>query len=513
MRVSRSIFSALCAALITLALIPTIASAIPRDVVLSRGMVWVRMNTPYSQARYAFENGTLVPLPTADPRSVGYRTDCSGFVSMCWNLRNAQGNPINLDTAGLDSPTYAVAVTKEQLEPGDLMLRAKDKVVPVGSGGHAVIFMEWADAAHATYWSLEEQGDDHGTIKNLRNYDKDYTKSYFRPYRYRYISPEYDDVQTRVQGFDRYETAAAAVEMSFPASTTVSVPTIVIASGETWPDALGGAALAGAHEGPLLLTARTNLPPSTRAVIARLKPRNVLLLGGTATVNEVVERQIASMGIPVTRIGGANRYAVSRSVATSAVVQARNRGRAVDTAYLATGLDFPDALAVSPISAKTRRPILLTGTDTLPAETLGTIKALRLTNVVILGGTGSVSGRVESELASAGVKVSRIGGIDRYEAAIRIAHHGAEPAVGMSWKSLGLASGNAFADALSGGVAQGQSGSGSMILLTRGDRLTDGVAVELRDHRSAIGLLRVFGGSATVQPQTRAAAAAVLRAK
>ncbi len=508
MRVTRSIFSALCAALITLALIPTIASAIPRDVVLSRGMVWVRANTPYSQARYAFENGTLVPLPTADPRSVGYRTDCSGFVSMCWNLRNSAGNPINLDTAGLDSPTYAVAVTKEQLEPGDMMLRAKDKVT---GGGHAVIFMEWADTAHATYWSLEEQGDDHGTIKNLRNYDKDYTKSYFRPYRYRYISPEYDDVQVRVQGLDRYETAAAAVEQSFPASTTVSVSTVVLASGETWPDALGGSALAGVNEGPLLLTARAYLPPSTRATLARLKPQKVILLGGTATVSEAVESQIASMGIPVTRIGGADRYAVSRSVAASAVVQARARGRVVNTAYLATGLDFPDALAVSPISARFRRPILLTRTSTVPAETLATIKALRLTDVVILGGTGSVSENVASELTSAGITVTRIGGVDRYAAAIGIAHHGA--GLGMTWKSLGLASGNAFADALCGGVAQGQSGTGSMILLTRGDRLSDGVAIELRDHRSAIGLLRVFGGSATVQPQTRAAAAAVLRAK
>ena len=509
MRISRSIFSALCAALITLALIPTIASAIPRDVVLSRGMVWVRMNTPYSQYHYAYENGSRVPLPGAQAGQVGYRTDCSGFVSMCWNLRYSDGRPINLTTASLDSPNYSVPITKAELQPGDIMLRASDKVV---GDGHAVVFVRWDDAARTKYWTLEEAGSNQGSITKRRTYQES-LGDYYKPYRYRYISPEYDDVQTRVQGFDRYETAAAAVEMSFPASTTVSVPTIVIASGETWPDALGGAALAGAHEGPLLLTARTNLPPSTRAVIARLKPRKVLLLGGTATVNEVVESQIASMGIPVTRIGGANRYAVSRSVATSAVVQARNRGRAVDTAYLATGLDFPDALAVSPISAKTRRPILLTGTDALPAETLGTIKALRLTNVVILGGTGSVSGRVESELVSAGVKVSRIGGIDRYEAAIRIAHHGAEPAVGMSWKSLGLASGNAFADALSGGVAQGQSGSGSMILLTRGDRLTDGVAIELRDHRSAIGLLRVFGGSATVQPQTRAAAAAVLRAK
>lgn len=41
-----------------------------RKDIIARGQVWVDKNVPYSQTG------------THD----GYRTDCSGFVSMCWQL-------------------------------------------------------------------------------------------------------------------------------------------------------------------------------------------------------------------------------------------------------------------------------------------------------------------------------------------------------------------------------------------------------------------------------------------
>jgi len=504
MRVTRSILSALSAALIIVALVPAAALAIPRDEVLARGRVWVQRNVPYSQTRYATVAGDVIG---ATSNGIGYRTDCSGFVSMCWNLRRTDGTPLNLDTAGLDADYLVESIPKDSLEPGDMMLRAKDKV-PSGSG-HAVIFVAWADPLHKTYVTYEESGSGVGTVQSLRTYDKSVTDG-FRPYRYRRIDPDFADVQERISGLDRYETAVAAVERSFPTSTTLSVPAVVIASGETWPDALGGAALAGAYEGPLLLTARATLPAPTRTALKRLKPQQVLIVGGTATVSEEVESQLTSMGVTVKRIAGANRYEVSRAVARMALAQARVRKRDVDTAYLATGLNFPDALAVSPISTKTRRPILLTGKDSLPPGTLSMLGELHITKVVILGGTGSVSENVVSQLTKAGIAVSRIGGSNRYDTAIMIAHHGA--AVGMQWTSLGVASGDAFADALSGGVAQGQTGSGAMLLLTRGTLLDPGVAHELLEHKDDIGLLRVFGGSGTVLQSTRAVIAEILRA-
>jgi len=503
---ARRISRILLGALLALALVPGIAGAIPRDVVLGRGNVWVLKNTPYSQSRYAYENGSLVATSVVNPSSKGFRTDCSGFVSMCWNLRRTDGSPLNLDTAGLDSSTYSVAITKAQLLPGDLMLRAKDKI-PNGTG-HAVLFVRWNDAAQTKYWSYEEQGTKTGTVTNLRTYATDVT-GYFRPYRFKGIDPDYGDVQAQVSGMDRYETAVAAVGLSFP-TTIVSVPAVVLASGMTWPDALGGAALAGAFKGPLLLTDPTTLPSATRTSIVRLKPKKVFVLGGEAAISTEVENAIASMGISVIRIDGSNRYAVSSAIARAAVTQARLDKRVVDTAYLSTGLNFPDALAASPVSAKTRRPILLTEKDLLTPSTLAVLLELKIKKVVILGGPASVAPAVEAQLAKAGVSVSRLEGATRYNTAINVAHHGVT--LGMTWKSLGLASGESFADALSGGVAQGQSGTGSLVLLTPGSALNSDVAHELDEHKDAIGLLRIFGGSSVVQQPTRAAAAVVLRA-
>lgn len=506
---ARRISRILLGALLALALVPGIAGAIPRDVVVARGNVWVVKKTPYSQDRYAYENGSLVATSVANASSKGFRTDCSGFVSMCWNLRRMDGSPLNLDTAGLDSSTYAVAITKSQLLPGDLMLRAKDKA-PNGSG-HAVLFVRWDDVAQTKYWAYEEQGIKTGTVANLRTYATDVT-GYFRPYRYKGMDPDYGDVFSQVSGVNRYETAVAAVGLSFPTTTTVSVPAVVLASGATWPDALGGAALAGAYKGPLLLTDPTSLPSAARASIVRLKPKKVFVLGGEAAVSSAVESAIESMGVSVTRVNGENRYSVSSAIARAAVAQARLDKRVVDTAYLSTGLNFPDALAASPVSAKTRRPILLTEKDSLTPSTRAVLLELKIKKVVILGGTASVAPTVEAQLKAAGISVSRIEGATRYNTAINVAHHGVGLGVGMTWKSLGLASGESFADALSGGVAQGQSGTGSLVLLTPGNALNRDVSRELEEHKDAIGLLRIFGGSSVVQQPTRAAAAVVLRA-
>lgn len=539
MRVIRNIFSSLCASLVIVALIPAVALAIPRDEALSRGRVWVQRNVPYSQSRYATVDGTV--LAGTSSNGIGYRTDCSGFVSMCWDLRRADGTPLNLDTAGLDTTSLVEPVVKESLQPGDMLLLAKD--TPAGKangGGHAVIFVAWADALQTKYYSYEEAGSRQGAVSKLRVYEESIDDG-FLPYRYRKIDPDFADVQERISGLDRFDTAVAAVEKSFPPSTTVSVASVVIASGETWADALGGSALAGAYEGPLLLTSKKTLPAATRAALVRLNPRKIIVLGGVGTVSAAVESQLRSFvsvaattapsqppsgtqSLPATqpviplpstpvefeRIGGANRYDVSQAVARAAVAKARQKGT-VDTVYLATGLNFPDALAASPLSARARRPILLTRKDELPQGTLTTIRELGIKTVIILGGTGSVSEKVVAQLKGANLAVGRLGGANRYDTAIKIAHHGVD-ALGMTWSSAGLASGDAYADALSGGVAQGQTGAGAVVLLTPSDALDMGVSRELGDHRAQIGRLRVFGGSGTVKQATRKTAASILRA-
>ncbi len=73
----------------------------------------------------------------------GYRTDCSGFVSMCWDL------PRSLTTASL--PSVAHRISAADLQPGDILLNTSP-----GRGGHAVMFDHWANARHTAYMAYEE---------------------------------------------------------------------------------------------------------------------------------------------------------------------------------------------------------------------------------------------------------------------------------------------------------------------------------------------------------------------
>ncbi|MGW9208466.1 hypothetical protein ACWGR4_15955 [Embleya sp. NPDC055664] len=74
----------------------------------------------------------------------GYRTDCSGLVSMAWGLP-----PPGLTTVTL--PEVSHPIGRDELRPGDILLNTAP-----GAAGHTLIFAGWADAAHTRYHAYEE---------------------------------------------------------------------------------------------------------------------------------------------------------------------------------------------------------------------------------------------------------------------------------------------------------------------------------------------------------------------
>jgi putative cell wall-binding protein len=97
--------------------------------------------------------------------------------------------------------------------------------------------------------------------------------------------------------------------------------------------------------------------------------------------------------------GTVERWAGADRFASSAAFSARSYAAGVGVAYVASGLNFPDALSGAPIAGKTGGPVLLTGTSSLPAPIVTELKRLKPKKIVILGGTGAVSGAVAAELA------------------------------------------------------------------------------------------------------------------
>jgi len=125
---------------------------------------------------------------------------------------------------------------------------------------------------------------------------------------------------------------------------------------------------------------------------------------------------------------------------------------------VATGQNFPDALAVAPLAGYWAAPVLTVTTNSLPAATKTEIQRLDPDFIVILGGTGAVSASVASAL-NAITPTSRIAGANRYETAVFItARLESQPRFAFA------ATGMNYPDALAGG-AVAYASRGAPILL------------------------------------------------
>ena len=183
----------------------------------------------------------------------------------------------------------------------------------------------------------------------------------------------------RLAGTDRYDTAAAVSQL-YPAPSR----TAYLASGQTFPDALAGAALAGDQQAPLLLTRRDGLDTSTRAELARLEPRQIVVLGGPSAVSDAVVQQAARLsGASVRRISGADRYETA-----AAVSQEYPSG--TTPAYVASGQDFPDALVGAAAASHAGVPLVLTPADRVHPGAARALRHQQPTQMYVLGGTNVI---------------------------------------------------------------------------------------------------------------------------
>ena len=91
------------------------------------------------------------------------------------------------------------------------------------------------------------------------------------------------------------------------------------------------------------------------------------------------------------------------------------------TVVLVTGSDYPDALSATPLAKKYNAPILLTKTNEIPTKVIEEIKRLKANKIIIVGGNGVISDKVEEEVKSIVKNVDRITGNDRYDTAVNVA--------------------------------------------------------------------------------------------
>ena len=217
----------------------------------------------------------------------------------------------------------------------------------------------------------------------------------------------------RVSGFSVYELAANVAGGN--CDTKIGSHSVALASGENWPDALAGAAL----DRPLLLTKQAFLPAVTRAYLEPCSEHSsakVIILGGPAAVSEDVAATLRSMGYRVDRYAGDDRYETARRVASQFAPDS------ISTVYLASGVNFADAVAAAP-SVTNDTPLILTTPDELhsQARRFLTDEDRDVKSVTILGGNAAISAEVDEEIHDLGIETTRVAGADRYETAAMIA--------------------------------------------------------------------------------------------
>lgn len=304
----------------------------------------------------------------------------------------------------------------------------------------------------------------------------------------------------RVSGDDRITTAIAASNRAFP----TGAGTVVVATAYNWPDALGGSALAGAYDCPILLTRTDSLPASVATEVTRLGAEHVIVLGGAGAVSEDVFDALAGLdGVQTTeRIFGADRYATANAIADH-VLQVTGSY----TALVATGQAFPDALAASPMAAAFAWPIYLVPPQADRHAALIDAIDAGVGEVLILGGTGVVPLEFETALGERVAVAERLSGANRYATAAAIAEY-ATSVLYFEWDGVGIATGEDFPDALAGGVMQGAAGA--PLLLTTPGALHPATAALLEANKGVVAHGWVLGGTGAVSEVTRLQAQAAL---
>ncbi len=300
------------------------------------------------------------------------------------------------------------------------------------------------------------------------------TVGIFEPgiYRVGYTSlPNY----TRLAGEDRIETAIQIAQAAFP----TGADTVILARADDFPDALAGAPLAYKDHAPILLTDPAQLDPKTLMEIQQLAPQKVILLGGTGAISASIAEQLQGT-YQIQRIEGADRY-------LTAIAIARNLGT-IGQAVVVNGQNFPDAISIAAIAARTGIPILLTSASKLDPNTDSVLRQLLVSQTYVVGGVGAIQPTVFVALPAA----VRYGGQDRYETAATVLK--ANPPSGAL---LYVATGENFPDALTGGVLAAAQGT-DIVLVPPGGLTVDELSVLQTWH----GLQALALGGSLIVPDS-----------
>ena len=285
----------------------------------------------------------------------------------------------------------------------------------------------------------------------------------------------------RVAGKNRVHTAINTSKRFFKKSKYV-----IIADSGNYPDALTATVLAHVLDAPILLNNTRYLEDDVAREIVRLGASEVIIVGGHKSISENVKSQLAKYDAnKVQRIWGRDRYVTSSELAYEID---RLTGK-VNKAIIASGENFPDALATAPLGSKEIAPILLVTRNQMDKKVSKALKDLNINKVYVAGGQNSVSKKLEAQLPQV---IRRFSGQDRYETAILVASYTYPES-----KEVFVASGETFPDALVIGPVCARRKAPILLSKSTPVKSTDDYI-----EKSKIEYLYIIGGVNTIHVDT-----------
>ena len=199
----------------------------------------------------------------------------------------------------------------------------------------------------------------------------------------------------RVDGANRYDVSRELVRYAFTSADMAYVST-----GANFPDALSASAAGGKSGSPVILVngSSASVDSDTQTLLTDyLKVSAVRIAGGPVSVSPGIESGLAAVVGDVTRLSGADRFEASISINRDAFPTGP-----VPTVYLATGLNFPDALAGAALAGKNGAPVYMVRQDCVPEGVLFDMAQKGTTEVTLLGGTATLSPAVQALASCSG---------------------------------------------------------------------------------------------------------------
>lgn len=203
----------------------------------------------------------------------------------------------------------------------------------------------------------------------------------------------------RIAGSDRFGTSVAAALQVTAGVMPGQGRTAIVASGDTFADALVAGPFAARGRHPVLLNPPDELHADVASYLTGAAIEHVVIMGGTAALDGAVEAAITGMGMSATRVAGVDRYDTAVRAAelvTDLYSDAAGKpcfsSRTVGVARARVPFD---AFSAAPLLGNLCAPLVLVDPELVPAGTAAFLDAARsahgTVDLHVFGGEAAVS--------------------------------------------------------------------------------------------------------------------------